>query len=115
MATQRLRPGRMFNDFVHDISAGLFPGAVAAVWALKTAIATVDPGRAGLVRQAVGGVWFILAGALACLVVTGIFRLGYWRLNVREGFLETKGRTAVIKHMAFVAAQLLAIWALATL
>jgi len=112
---QKLHVWRIANDYVHDMCAGLFPGAVAATWIVKGAMDAAEQGGGAAVRAASGGVWFVLVGALSLLALTGTLRLRYWRLNVREGFIPTKARMAAIKHFAFVATQLLAAWALAVL
>lgn len=113
MAEQNNLNGRVANDLLHDLSAGLFPGAVIAAWLLRAGVDRVDPGRGAVVAEASEGLWLILAFALSLLIATGIMRLRYWRLNVRSGFLESKRHMAVTKHVVFVTVQLLAAVALA--
>jgi hypothetical protein len=53
--------------------------------------------------------------ALAVSVATGVLRLRYWQLSVRNGFLETKKQMAATKHIVFVFVLLLSAWGLAAL
>ena len=89
-------------EFLHDIAAGAFPGAVLVAWMIRQRFAVQSPDMVLALEKASWSLWPILFGALAAIVVTGAFRLGYWQLNVRAGFLEKKRRMVVAKHSAFV-------------
>jgi len=88
-------------DFVHDVSAGAFPGAVAGAYLISGRL-TDSPEAAEQFAKASSALWIVFVVALALIVVTGALRLRYWRLNVRNGFLEAKTRTVWVKHAAFV-------------
>lgn len=92
---------RIAIDFFHDVSAGTFPGLALAAWAIRRA-AEIDGSGVIAVQRAAGTLWLLYALALAMVVGTGLLRLRYWKLNVRSGFLETKGQMAAIKHALFV-------------
>jgi hypothetical protein len=106
---------RVPNDLLHDIAAGLFPGAVIAAWIVRGAIDALDPGRGAIVTRASGGLWMLMLLGLAVSTATGVLRLRYWQLNVRSGFLETKKQMAATKHIVFVFVLLLSAWGLAAL
>ena len=89
-------------EFVHDIAAGAFPGATLAAWMIRQRYSAASPDALRSLEGASRGLWLVLLGALALLAITGAFRLGYWQLNVRVGFLEKKKRAVIVKHAAFV-------------
>lgn len=107
--------GRIANDLLHDFAAGFFPGAVTAAWLIQRALEAADPGRGAVVAHAAGALWLVMAAALTVSVVTGLVRLRYWRLNVRSGFLESKGQMAATKHILFALLLLASAFLLATL
>lgn len=94
---------RAANDFVHDLSAGAFPGAVIGTLLLKSRLAVASPESIEFLGRATSALWSVFFVAVALLIATGAFRLRYWRLNVRQGYLEKKSRTVWIKHLGFVA------------
>lgn len=89
-------------DFVHDVSAGLFPGAVLSAWLIRGRFVSASPDSLEALAKASTSLWIVLFVALAAIIVTGAIRLSYWKLNVRSGFMEAKVRMAQIKHAAFV-------------
>ncbi len=89
-------------EVTHDIAAGAFPGAVLAAWMIRRSVATALPSALPTLQKATVGIWLILLAALFLLVATGAFRLNYWQLNVRSGFLQMKKRMVLVKHTAFV-------------
>jgi putative copper export protein len=91
---------RIINDFLHDISFALWPGAVLAVWTLRTVLASAPADPIALHSKMLSAAW-ILGASLAMLVVTGAVRLNYYELNLRSGTLPAKHRMVVIKHAAF--------------
>ena len=105
---------RVTVEFVHDIAAGAFPGAVLIAWMIRRQIAVTRPDAYADVGQASLGLWVILLGVLFALVFTGLFRLGYWKLNVRPGGLESKRSLVVTKHALFVLALIASIALAAT-
>jgi len=114
----RSTPGlkvRTVNDLLHALAAGFFPGTVAGAWVVRGAINAVDPGGGAIVERATGGLVLVMILALGLSIGTGILRLRYWQLNVRQGFLETKKQMVVTKHIYFVFMVLLTTWALAAL
>ncbi|TLM99018.1 MAG: hypothetical protein FDZ75_01055 [Actinobacteria bacterium] len=93
-------PAKAAIDFTHDIAAGLWPGAVTAMWLLQRG---AEKSGAGLApRSAYLAVWWVFALALVALPATGLVRMRYWRLNVRSGALEVKTRLVQTKHALFV-------------
>jgi putative copper export protein len=94
-------PLRIVNDIVHDLAAGAWPGAVIALWLARNgAKSTLTPDALALAVRAWSGVLLIMLAALVALVVTGGVRLGY--------VLESRTRTAQIKHVVFVTVFILA-------
>jgi hypothetical protein len=94
---------RAVNDLVHDLMAGLVPGAVLSLWLVRSAAeVSLDPqALATLVR---GWSWLVLVmfGALAVLGVTGVIRTGYRGRNIREHAMGVQSRSSAIKHVVFV-------------
>jgi putative copper export protein len=97
---------RIANDIVHDLSAGLWPGAAVAVWLVRRgAEAGLTSATVNVSPIAYGAVFPVMVAALAALVVTGLVRLGY--RGVR-GSPKTLVRTVLIKHAAFSSVFILA-------
>lgn len=94
---------RVLNDLVHDITAGVVPGAVLALWLVRNgATATLNPSDLSALAQ--GWTWIVLIAfaALALLVVTGSIRIGYRTRNLRPDAIPSQGRAALIKHAVFI-------------
>ena len=107
---------RVVNDILHDLSAGAWPGAVAAAWLVRSgARGALSAAAFADLQQAWSAVFLIMAVALAVLVVTGIVRLRYRSLGIPPDLLAARTRAALIKHAVFVTVFLLAIVAAATI
>lgn len=89
-------------EFVHDMAAGAFPGAVLGAWTIRRAFESTSPEAVPRLEIASAGLWLILLGALFLIVATGSVRLTYWKRNVRPGFMESKKQLVLVKHAAFV-------------
>jgi hypothetical protein len=101
---------RVVNDLVHDLTAGMVPGAVAALWMVRNGAAgSLTPeALSGLVR---GWSWIVGAVfvAMVVFIVTGAIRLSYRARNISPEALAAQGRSALIKHAFFVAASVYAV------
>ena len=100
--TQRLW-FRILNDLVHDVTAGVVPGAVLALWLVRNgAKTTLNPTDLSALAQS--WTWIILAVfvALAVFVVTGSIRISYRTRNLRADALQSQGRAVLIKHAVFI-------------
>lgn len=115
MSTVRGLNGRIANDLLHDLAAGVFPGAVGGAWLVRGVLEAMDPGKGAVVTLASGPLWGVCFVGLAVSISTGLLRLRYWRLNVRSGFFESKKQMAATKHILFVFVLLLSMWGLAAL
>ena len=94
---------RVVNDFLHDMAAGLGPGAVLALRIVSDhARATLAPEVFADLVRSWSWVVLVLFLALVVLLITGAVRLNYRTLGVRDDALAAKGRMALIKHAAFV-------------
>jgi len=91
---------RLINDFLHDLAAGFFPGAVAGAWLIKSV--APQGGVTFLAQQAVGGVWMLLVVGLMVSVGTGIWRLRYHLDPVKPELAKARNDAAFIKHIAFI-------------
>jgi hypothetical protein len=94
---------RVVNDILHDLSAGVSPGAVLALWLVSSGARRTLP--ADMYRTTTAGwswILLVLFLALVVLVVTGSMRLNYRTLGVSEDALPAKGRAAMAKHAVFV-------------
>jgi hypothetical protein len=90
-------------DILHDLAAGAWPGAVAAL-ALARAGAeryALGPEQTARMLDAWSGIWPILFLSLATLAATGGARLHYRALGIRPDGLPVRTRAALIKHAAF--------------
>lgn len=106
---------RVIVEFVHDIAAGVFPGAVWFAWMIRDRMEVAAPEALPSLGRASSSLWLILIAALLAIAITGGFRLAYWRLNVQEDALEYKRRLIWMKHTAFVITMLVSIFAAAKL
>ena len=96
---------------MHDVAAGSYPGAVLGMWLARTRVAATMPSAVPALEKAAVSLWLVMAAALLLLVTTGLFRLGYYQLNLRPGYLETKRQMVLVKHAAFVTVLVLSfIW-----
>jgi hypothetical protein len=100
--TDRL-PLRVMNDLAHDVTAGVVPGAVLALWLVRNG-AKASLGPEALATMVRGWSWIVLVlfVAVVIFVVTGSIRVTYRTLNIRKEALEAQGRSALIKHAVFV-------------
>lgn len=92
---------RILNDFVHDVAAGMYPGLALTAWLVRSSAASSGTSIATVTE--IGGTLTLLMVLTAVVsITTGLIRLRYWKLNIRAGFLETKGQMAAMKHGLFV-------------
>ena len=100
---------RTANAVVHDLAAGLWPGAVLALWIAHAGAADFAPaGTTAPIRVAWSGIYAILFLELAIQVVTGLIRLRHRGLGVSTEALAAKNSVAQAKHVAFAAVLLAA-------
>jgi putative copper export protein len=101
---------RATNDIVHDLAAGLWPGAVLALAVMRGGLAgTARPDRLPVVLEAWYGVFWLAALAVAALVFTGAVRLRYRTMGIEPSSLPGRGRAATYKHVVFVSVFVLAL------
>jgi putative copper export protein len=94
---------RVINDLVHDITAGVFPGAVLALWLVRNgARATLAPEAVSSLAQSWSWIVLVLFVALVLFVVTGSIRVSYRLHNIRTEETAAQGRSALIKHVVFI-------------
>jgi hypothetical protein len=93
---------RAAAELFHGISAGLFPGAVWGAWIVRSGFVAVSADTLLMLERSTVNLFFILLVSLIVQGVTGGFRLHYYQLNIRPGFLETKRRMVLTKHIGFV-------------
>jgi len=94
--------GRAVVDFVHDMAAGAFPGAVLAAWMIRRQVEGASPDAVDVLEKASVSLWLILAVVLVAIIATGAIRLDYWQLTIRPESLASKTRMVLVKHTAFV-------------
>lgn len=91
------------NDVLHDYAAGVWPGAVAALWFVRrgaTDVLTADQ-LSAMVRGWTWILWVLLLGLLV-QVATGMARIYYRNAMTRTDALTLRGRIALAKHAVFV-------------
>lgn len=94
---------RVVNDLLHDLTAGVVPGAVLALWYVRNgAKAVVSPVELSTLASSWSWIVALIFIALAVFIVTGSIRLSYRERNLKESALKAQGRSALIKHAFFV-------------
>jgi putative copper export protein len=94
---------RVINDSLHDLAAGVGPGAVIGLWLVRDgARATLEPPVFAGLTQTWASILIVLFLALTVLVLTGALRLTYRTIGVKPEALASRGRAALIKHALFV-------------
>lgn len=97
---------RILNDVIHDLGAATALSTPFTAMVVKGQAAGLTAGVLVLSRVAWGLMG--LAGlGLVAVVITGSIRLRYWKRGVELHYVETRGRVALIKHLAFVATVLI--------
>jgi hypothetical protein len=92
------------NDLLHDLTAGVVPGAVLALWYVRNgAKATLTPIDLATLVSSWSWIVALILVALVVFVVTGSIRISYRTRNVKDSALVAQGRSALIKHAFFVA------------
>jgi putative copper export protein len=93
---------RVVNDLLHDVAAGVSPGAVLALWLVRAGAKEALPSEMfATTMRTWSWILLILFAALVVSVVTGSVRLNYRTLGVSPDALEAKGRAALAKHAVF--------------
>ena len=93
---------RAVIDLVHDLAAGAWPGAVLAMWIVRTAAdKTLTPGEVSTMVTGWTGTLGIMFWALGLIVATGIVRLNYRGLDMPPELLKSRTTGAWIKHVVF--------------
>lgn len=94
---------RAINDLIHDLTAGIFPGAVLALWLVRNgARATMTPQALSDLAQSWSWIVLLMFIALAIFVITGSIRVSYRIRNTKPEAVASQGRVALIKHAFFV-------------
>lgn len=94
---------RVTNDLLHDVTAGVVPGAVLALWLVRSAAkVSLAPAEASTLVQGWSWIVLLMFVAVVIFIVTGSIRLSYRTRNIREDALPAQGRSAMIKHVFFV-------------
>ena len=94
---------KAINDIVHDLAAGVLPGAVLALWVVRGHLASVVGAQAAS-DMARSWTWIltIMLAALVVQVATGGARLLYWKAPLAPEKVQAKARIAGAKHAVFV-------------
>lgn len=94
---------RLVNDLVHDVTAGIVPGAVLSLWLVRNG-AKASLGPAVLSTLVGSWSWIVLVVfvAMVVFIVTGSVRLAYRSHHVSLHAIKAQGRSALIKHAVFV-------------
>jgi hypothetical protein len=92
------------NDILHDLAAGVWPGAAIAMWIARGSVQTLlSAEELNTVLRAWSGLFGFLLLVLVVQLVTGTFRLSYWNKVVIPEQVKPKGRVTWAKHGVFVA------------
>ena len=89
------------NDFVHDMSTGVWAASLLVIWVLARRAATASPEVAVGLQAAEQAVFWLLVASLAGLAATGAIRLFYWRRSTPPEALAEKRALLAAKHVAF--------------
>ena len=95
---------RVANDLLHDLTAGVVPGVVLALWMVRNGAKTaLAPEATATLITSWSWIVFVIFLAIVVLVVTGAVRISYRTRNIREDAMHAQGLSAMIKHAVFVA------------
>lgn len=94
---------RLVVDVLHDLAAGAWPGATAALWLARNRAAELGPDVLVSTVEAWSPVAWVMIVSLATLVATGFMRIDYLGAGMPEELRSARSRTAAYKHVAFVA------------
>lgn len=93
---------RIANNFLHDMATGTWAACLAVLLVLSSRIDGMPAEAASALGEAMTLVFWILAGALVVLAVTGALRLIYWRREGSPDELAAKRKSLIAKHIAFL-------------
>jgi len=94
---------RAVNDLIHDVMAGLVPGAVLSLWLVRGAAQTsLDPVAFGTLVRGWSWIVFVILGALAMLALTGAIRTGHRSVSVSPRAKASQFRAVLTKHAVLV-------------
>lgn len=94
---------RIVVDVLHDLAAGAWPGATAALWLARNRAAELGSDVLESTVEAWAPVAWVMLGSLAVLIATGFMRIDYLGAGMPEELRSARSRTAAYKHVAFVA------------
>lgn len=94
---------RITNNFLHDMATGTWAACLAVLLLLRSRLDGMPAEAATALGDAMTLVFWLLAGALVVLAVTGAVRLVYWRQQASAEELSAKRRALLAKHVAFLA------------
>lgn len=94
---------RLVVDVIHDLAAGAWPGATAALWLARDRARELGPEVLEATVQAWSPVAWVMIVSLAVLVATGFLRIDYVGAGLPEEARSARSRTAAYKHVVFVA------------
>lgn len=93
---------RVTNNFLHDMATGTWAACLAVLLVLSGRLVGMPAEAAEALGDAMALVFWIQAGALAVVTLTGALRLVYWRAQTVPGELAAKRRALIVKHVVFV-------------
>lgn len=99
------RYGWIVNNFLHDLSSGLWAACLLVIWRLSSlALAAVGtPGAAAATLGRVADEMFlVMLASLLVIFVTGGIRLRYWRKQGTADELQYRRRALIVKHVVYL-------------
>lgn len=94
---------RALNDLVHDLAAGVWPGAVFALWMVSNGARTVvSPGEYATLTRSWTWILAVLLVAVVLQIATGAVRLTHWSSALHPEHVSARGRVALAKHAVFI-------------
>lgn len=93
---------RITNNFLHDMATGTWAACLAVLLVLSARLGGMPAEAAAALGDAMQLVFWLQAGALAVVTLTGALRLVYWRAQTAPEELAAKRRALVVKHVVFL-------------
>ncbi len=92
---------RIMNNFLHDMATGTWVACLLVRWVLDDRATGMSAEASAALSDASRLVFWLLLGALAVIVGTGVLRLAYWRSQTPAEDRVAKRRALLVKHAAF--------------
>lgn len=96
------RYGWIVNNFLHDLSSGLWAASLLVIWRLDVLRTGMDAAAAAALAIVSRELFGALLASLLVIFVTGGIRLRYWRKQGTADELQYRRRALIVKHVVYL-------------